>query len=771
MDCIEPVREKSPFFKKYFEGRRKKYLMGILSLIAALTVVIPSISGIIVTYNMNSDNPIGINTVQFNVDDMPNGWNSHITGSLYFSREAIKGVWNLTDPQPATAPGIVLMHGFLSEGLLQAYTGFIGRESTGRWAIELCRRGFVVLSIDLPGQGYTTGTIPGIVPRADFETYIVKGAVNYLKNLDIVNSSVIGVAGISYGGSAAAMSAGILGDLINATVVMSGFVNYTDFLIEKILPAEHVEFEVNNTTIKLLTIKGQPATPDDLIQRLRYYKLLKGSSELVDPILIPGTTCFNRTELAKMDAIQYLSGARADSIMFIDPLKDETYGDTNQSGLGYEAATNGAIYFPVDADHQLTGAEDSDWAVINFFKEKLMFNTTNPLLPVSERYGLPSDALGLTYKQFFYSFDTLWSTIAYIIIGAMPIWLIINFIFYTKKYETHRSEEEFPEEEKEMHFGGATFNKIILGMVLMYLMTIVMMTVVGFGYDNGVIFNSIVGIFYVGFYFAMVYVHDDAEICKREKLAKGTLFYHPEKLNSISSDTVKRSVIIGIALILGVSLIAGLVIPKNSLFGFPMDSVALMLSIVGGILIVSGLFYIRKIVHTNQNGITWKEFGMDRYSLFRSIVFASAVGLNFLFFYNIIVFYLKFPFLFGARSPYIIFILFSVMAFSLGIHLWIETIIRRFLNVRFAHLGKKKLWGICTLIGFGVVTLAGYFFSIVFFDFGLWFNVSFYAGLLFGVGYVIARLVELTAVEKGLLSSSIYFPLLIILVGAYFLKI
>ena len=93
------------------------------------------------------------------------------------------------EPEEPTAPGIVFLHGF----------GFgTGKEIVARWAIELVRRGFVVLSIDLPAQGYTTGSTPSIMPNAEFEPYVVLGAVNYLKSLPFVNSSSIGLIGHSF---------------------------------------------------------------------------------------------------------------------------------------------------------------------------------------------------------------------------------------------------------------------------------------------------------------------------------------------------------------------------------------------------------------------------------------------------------------------------------------------------------------------------------------------------------------------------------------------
>ncbi|HET7658372.1 MAG TPA: alpha/beta hydrolase, partial [Bacillales bacterium] len=86
-------------------------------------------------------------------------------------------------------PAIVLTHGYLNN-----------REFLLPEAIELSRRGFVVLSIDREGHGnYNSTNGPGSTKGALFSRGLYDAA-KYLYNLDFVNKSKIGISGHSMGG-------------------------------------------------------------------------------------------------------------------------------------------------------------------------------------------------------------------------------------------------------------------------------------------------------------------------------------------------------------------------------------------------------------------------------------------------------------------------------------------------------------------------------------------------------------------------------------------
>jgi poly(3-hydroxybutyrate) depolymerase len=92
----------------------------------------------------------------------------------------------LYTPSSATAerpaPAVLLSHGYINT-----------REMQSAFAIELARRGFVVLAMDMPGHGHSDG----VVGANDFGGAV---ALRYLKSLPQVDPANIGLAGHSLGG-------------------------------------------------------------------------------------------------------------------------------------------------------------------------------------------------------------------------------------------------------------------------------------------------------------------------------------------------------------------------------------------------------------------------------------------------------------------------------------------------------------------------------------------------------------------------------------------
>ena len=87
------------------------------------------------------------------------------------------------------APGIVAVHGYINS-----------RETQDGFAIELSRRGFVVLAIDQTGHGYSD-------PPAFRNGFGGPDALAYLRTLDIVDRDNIGLEGHSMGGWAVLVAA------------------------------------------------------------------------------------------------------------------------------------------------------------------------------------------------------------------------------------------------------------------------------------------------------------------------------------------------------------------------------------------------------------------------------------------------------------------------------------------------------------------------------------------------------------------------------------
>jgi uncharacterized protein len=128
----------------------------------------------------------------------------------------------LLRPVDATAespmPGIVYVHGYQNN-----------RETSDAYAIELARRGFVVLSIDAIGRG--NSGVPGDPEDADFdETYGTTTSFAYLKALPFVRPDAAGLMGHSLGAEMAYSVA--LRDPTVRALAFSGFAYRDDATAE-----------------------------------------------------------------------------------------------------------------------------------------------------------------------------------------------------------------------------------------------------------------------------------------------------------------------------------------------------------------------------------------------------------------------------------------------------------------------------------------------------------------------------------------------------------
>src|SRR5438270_13808533 len=88
------------------------------------------------------------------------------------------------------APAVLLSHGYINT-----------REMQSPFAIELARRGFVVLAMDMEGHGYSGGAV--------FQDRDLGGpaALRYLQSLPFVDKTNIGLEGHSMGGVPVATAA------------------------------------------------------------------------------------------------------------------------------------------------------------------------------------------------------------------------------------------------------------------------------------------------------------------------------------------------------------------------------------------------------------------------------------------------------------------------------------------------------------------------------------------------------------------------------------
>lgn len=101
----------------------------------------------------------------------------------------------------APAPGVLAVHGYINS-----------REVQSSFAIELARRGYVVLALDQGGHGYSD-------PPAFAEGFGGPGGLRYLRDLPFVDADNIGLSGHSMGGWTIQAAASAMPDAYRAMVL------------------------------------------------------------------------------------------------------------------------------------------------------------------------------------------------------------------------------------------------------------------------------------------------------------------------------------------------------------------------------------------------------------------------------------------------------------------------------------------------------------------------------------------------------------------------
>ncbi len=101
------------------------------------------------------------------------------------------------------APGVVVTHGYINS-----------RETADGFAIELSRRGYVVLAVDQPGHGFSE-------PPAYANAFGGKDSIRYIRTLDFVDTDNIGIMGHSMGGWASVGAAASCSDCYKSVLLAS----------------------------------------------------------------------------------------------------------------------------------------------------------------------------------------------------------------------------------------------------------------------------------------------------------------------------------------------------------------------------------------------------------------------------------------------------------------------------------------------------------------------------------------------------------------------
>ncbi|NLN70780.1 MAG: hypothetical protein GX142_08390 [Chloroflexi bacterium] len=123
---------------------------------------------------------------------MTSGYRVEVTNVTFHNKNGLKVRGKLYRPKEVSvdnpAPGIVYLHGYQNN-----------RETSDPYAIELSRRGFVVITLDALGRGNSDNQFSEDEPGFD-PTYGADSAFTYLQNLPFVDAERCGLAGHSLGG-------------------------------------------------------------------------------------------------------------------------------------------------------------------------------------------------------------------------------------------------------------------------------------------------------------------------------------------------------------------------------------------------------------------------------------------------------------------------------------------------------------------------------------------------------------------------------------------
>ena len=685
--------------EKYLKGNRKNIIIGTLMLISFF-ILLPNfvkfIGDIMAPY---TDDDVVITTVSYTSEGLPEGENNIIVGNLY-------------QPSPKFSdkeyPAVIACHGWLM--------GF-GKESMHRWCVEVAKRGFVVLSLDLPGSGMSMGEMD-MFPRNDFEPRIIADGIQFLKGYVFVDGSKIGLMGISYGGATVSMAAGVLGNKIDATVAMNGFTNTTNWLIEGILPESDVDFEVNRDSIEIKKIGDNKVTKDNIKDFLRLYSIVRGDERLIEDLIIDGTNKLDRDFLKKFDAVKYLDQCKNGSVLFIHSSRDGTFDKTNQSGQAYEAilkANKSAHYILVDDNHQLMDDPEytSDYCIINFLEEKLKGEELGEDWDSDyEKYSQERD-IELTASKTF-GFETMYISLGVFFLSLIPAFFIFSIIIYNKKIAQKRAKKEeiilkrLEEDEEyiDYSFGRGSYLRMAIFLALSYFFAYLGIIGLGLGLFSEIMAGFFTAAFYLVLFLALYHLPDKAEIEVWNRL-KNRVKVYPAQEQESRSKIFDINALMPLFLVLLLTIIAAiagaLFSPLPPVWRQPLEPIFRTMLITGSLLLIGGIFMIYRHETRVNEGIQFTQIDWDRYDLAtyriaKSFTFGTALFLNFIFQYNIWAFYMKFPSIIGPHTVYYIFMVLAVLIFYAGVNLILKIVKETTFKDNVDHKERTPMKGLLTVL-------------------------------------------------------------------------
>lgn len=706
-------------------------------------------------------------------------------------------VGNLFQPSPKFSnksyPAIILCHGEYFD---------IGKEMLNHWAVELAKRGFVILSIDLPGNGMSLGE-HDIFPRKDLEPRIIQDGIEYLKTLKFVKSESIGILGYETGGNAALLTAGITPKLINATISINGMTNITRWIIENKLPSNNITFTVSQEFISLKKIDGINITSKNVQTLLESSEFVNGELALVRDLIIKDTTKLNRTHLKKFNAVDSLTNVKNDSVLFLESQINTPYNSTLQLQLAkniLEKSYKKAVYlsFPPQSKVLFNADQRILYSIINFFEEKLYgvdlgFQENNDF----EKYTQRRD-IELHYSSLFDPSLVMELGLSFAC-SFIPLFIILFIIFKNKEIANDRAQREIEilNQRKEVFevqnysFWRGSYKKVFHYSFLLIFTFSVSILGMSLGYFTDLIVGTLIVIHYLLFFLILYYFPDRAEIeVRRERKAVKSI--HSEKffeyLNKVRATF--PSILMGIFILLPIvwGSLNYIAFQTPHSLKFLGNSLLVIGGIIFSVFIIICIFEVKygmldeKLKANESENLEFefpkmKSNGVEslQYNVLKSFIIGSLTILCIFFQWNVITHFLKFPFSLAPNSLsyfYLLFLFIVIYGISSGLarllkyfylHDKLGTILLKFKVSR----NKTKLKN---LLSHAIVYFTGIMiFSILFlFPFFLFFNnpltrkISLRVGIFFFILYNVGFFMRIFFSNKKIYGIDFYTVLLIL---------
>jgi len=198
-----------------------------------------------------------------------------------------------------------------------------------------------------------------------------------------------------------------------------------------------------------------------------------------------------------------------------------------------------------------------------------------------------------------------------------------------------------------------------------------------------------------------------------------------------------------------------------SIFKQPIEALLSSMLIMGCILLLGGIFIViilnkRENARINLKDVDWNVYGLDKYQVIKSLSFGSVLFLSIYIQWNIQAYFLKFPTRIAPHSVYFFHMALAILFFFSGIQLMTkifkERILRNKVDILLGEYSRKEfLSNVIVEIGSSFFTLLSVF-------------------LLIFISCT-PLLHTVICVDRGIFGISIFLPLLIISILAFFIKI